>query len=135
MKGFLVIVVAALLPAFAQWQVQPPDAFRDRATHSGELVSLDTVRGWKREVVWVDARAAAEFESGHLPGALLLNEDNWDALLPGFLAQWLPGRPVIVYCSASCESSRRIALRLRVAGVEDVHVLEGGWDAARSYRP
>ena len=30
------------------------------------------------EVVWVDARGQADFELGHIPGALLLNEDDWD---------------------------------------------------------
>ena len=135
MKGLLVIVLAALLPAFVQWRLQPPTAFRARTSESGELVSLATVRSWPRDVVWIDARPRAEFEAGHVPGAVLLNEDSFDALLPGLLAQWQPGRPVVVYCSASCESSRRIALRLRVVGIEDVHVLEGGWDSAKALQP
>lgn len=140
MKGILILLLAAIVPALAQRWLQPPDAYRSRSAvsdgvESGERVTIKTVRGWKRPVAWVDARTRAEFESGHLPAASLLNEDSWDSLLPEFLAQWQPGQPVVVYCSASCESSRRIALRLRLAGLKDVHVLEGGWDAARDLRP
>lgn len=141
MKGILVICLAALLPALAQWRLQPPTAYRTRAgqtpfdSAASELVSVDTVRGWKGSVAWVDARTRVEFEVGHVPGAILLNEDTWESLLPQFLAQWQPRQRVVVYCSASCESSRRVALRLRRAGVEEVHVLEGGWDAARALSP
>lgn len=140
MKGILLIFLAALAPALAQRWWQPPDAYRPRTgvaaeTTAGERVSVETVRAWKRPFAWVDARTKAEFESGHVPEATLLNEDTWDSLLPEFLARWQPGQPVVVYCGASCESSRRVALRLRLAGVEDVHVLEGGWDAAKTFRP
>ncbi|OAI41809.1 hypothetical protein AYO41_05210 [Verrucomicrobia bacterium SCGC AG-212-E04] len=141
MKGILAICLAALLPAVAQWWLHPPTAYRARTTPTatdpatGELVSIETVRGWKREVAWVDARPRAEFDAGHVAGAILLNEDTWDTLLPEFLAKWQPGQPVVVYCSASCESSRRVALRLRLTGVAEVHVLEGGWEAARPRQP
>lgn len=140
MKGILIICLAALVPSLAQHWWQPPDAFRPRtevtnAAIAGERVTIEIVRGWNRPVGWVDARTRAEFDAGHVSGAILLNEDTWDSLLPEFLAQWQPGQPVVVYCSASCESSRRVALRLRLAGVDDVHVLEGGWDMARSLRP
>lgn len=138
MKQILLICLAALLPALAQWQLQPPGGWRPRAeatSPDGELVTAAALREWKAPYLWVDARPRAEFAADHMAGAVLVNEDEWDALLPEFLAQWQPGRTVVVYCGASCESSRRVALRLRLAGVPDVRVLEGGWDAARSLRP
>lgn len=140
MKGILLICLAALVPALAQRWWQPPEAFRPRSAltdgaGAAERVTLQTVRGWNRPVLWVDARTRAEFESGHVPAATLLNEDAWESLLPEFLGRWQPGQPVVVYCGASCESSRRVALRLRLAGIQDVHVLEGGWDAAQTLRP
>jgi rhodanese-related sulfurtransferase len=140
-KQILIICMAALLPAFAQWQLQPPDGWRSRNTDpagesgDGERITAATLRTWTSPFLWVDARPRSEFEIDHMPGAVLLNEDSWDSLLPEFLAQWQPGKPVVVYCGAGCESSRRVALRLRVAGVSDIRVLEGGWDAAKSLRP
>jgi rhodanese-related sulfurtransferase len=140
-KQILIICLAALLPAFAQWQLQPPSEWRSRSpdpaveSGDGELVTIATLRTWNQPFLWVDARPRSEFEMEHMTGAVLLNEDNWDSLLPEFLAQWQPGRSVVVYCGAGCESSRRVALRLRLAGVSDIRVLEGGWDAAKTLRP
>ncbi len=141
MKQILIICVAALLPAFTQWQLAPPKDWRPRGSNvdsgaiEGEQITADALRAWKTPFLWVDARPQAEFDADHMPGAVLLNEDSWETLLPGFLAQWQPGQSVVVYCGAGCESSRRVALRLRVAGVSDIRVLEGGWNAAKSLRP
>ena len=142
MKQILIICLAALLPALAQWQLQPPAGWRPRTANpsaesaDGELITAATLRAWKdHPFLWVDARTRTEFELDHMAGAVLVNEDNWDSLLPEFLAQWQPGRPVVVYCGPNCESSRRVALRLRLAGVSDIRVLEGGWEAAQTLRP
>jgi rhodanese-related sulfurtransferase len=140
-KQILIICVAALLPALAQWQLQPPTGWRPRTANpstevaDGELITAEALRASKNPFLWVDARTRAEFETDHMAGAVLVNEDNWDSLLPEFLAQWQPGRPVVVYCGPNCESSRRVALRLRLAGVSDIRVLDGGWDAAKTLRP
>ncbi len=140
-KQILIICAAALLPAFLQWQLAPPSGWRPRTpdpiavSAENERITAETLRTWTTPFTWVDARPKAEFEADHMPGAILLNEDNWDTLLPEFLVQWQPGRPVVVYCGPSCESSRRVALRLRLAGVSDIRVLDGGWDAAKSLRP
>jgi rhodanese-related sulfurtransferase len=140
-KQILIICLAALLPAIAQWQLAPPSGWRPRTADptagaiEGERLTVETLRTWPRPYRWVDARPRAEFELDHMPGAILLNEDSWETLLPEFLAQWQPGSTVVVYCGPSCESSRRVALRLRLAGVTDIRVLDGGWDAAKSLRP
>ena len=96
-----------------------------------ELVTVDQARTWGGNVIWVDARPDEEFASDHVPGALSLNEDRWNELLPQFLAVWSPGTKVVVYCSSlSCNTSREVARRLRrEAQLPDVFVLEGGWEA------
>lgn len=96
-------------------------------------VSLDAVKSWPEPPLWVDARPRAAFEAGHVPEAVLLNEDEWAALLPGFLARWQPGARVVVYCdSVECDASASVARRLREeAGLPDVFVLHGGWEALR----
>jgi rhodanese-related sulfurtransferase len=96
-----------------------------------ELVTVDQARTWRGNVIWVDARPDEEFARDHVPGALSLNEDRWNEMLPQFLAVWSPGKKVVVYCSSlSCNASREVARRLRKeAQLPDVFVLEGGWEA------
>ncbi len=94
-----------------------------------EIITLAQSRAMGGDVLWVDARSAAEFERGTIPGAVPLNEDAWDTLLPGFIAAWQPTRRIMVFCSASCASSRRVAVKLRMQGLERVQVLKGGWEA------
>jgi rhodanese-related sulfurtransferase len=127
----LVLAALALLPAVGEaiyfrgkisWQSPIPPS---------ELVSVGQARTWGENVIWVDARPDAEFARGHVPGALSLNEDRWNELLPEFVAAWSPGKKVVVYCSAeSCDLAREAAERLRKeAQIPDVFVLEGGWEA------
>lgn len=81
-------------------------------------------------IQWIDARTAAEFEQGHIQGAMLLNEDEWDTLLSEFLMVWDPEATVIVYCSSqTCSASKAVAERLRqdVEGITVYH-LKGGWE-------
>jgi rhodanese-related sulfurtransferase len=95
------------------------------------MVTVDQARTWGGNVIWVDARPDEEFARDHVSGALSLNEDRWNELLPQFLAVWSPGKKVVVYCSSlSCNTSREVARRLRKeAQLTDVFVLEGGWEA------
>ena len=110
--------------------------FRDKiswrsAIPPTELVTVDEAHTWGATAIWVDARPDDEFARDHVPGALSLNEDRWNELLPQFLAAWSPGKKVVVYCSAeSCDLAREAAERLRKeAQISDVFVLQGGWEA------
>jgi rhodanese-related sulfurtransferase len=129
-RQILLLLGLALLPAIGQaiyyrnvasWHQPPVDA---------GLVSVAQAKGWGDTVLWVDARPEEDFARGHIPGAMLLNEDEWDAQLRTFLTAWSPERKIVVYCSAqSCNASHAVAERLRnEAGLKDVHVLEGGWE-------
>ena len=126
----LLLVALAFMPAIGEaiyfrnkvsWQSPIPAA---------ELVRVDRARSWGDNVIWVDARPDNEFERDHIPGAILLNEDSWNELLPQFLGQWSPEKRVVVYCSAqSCNASREVAKRLRdEAQLKNVFVLDGGWE-------
>ena len=125
------LAVLALLPAAGE-----AIYFRDKISWRSpippsELVNVDQARAWGQNAVWVDARPDEEFVHDHVPGALSLNEDRWNELLPEFLATWSPGKKVVVYCSAeSCDLAREVGERLRKeAQIPDVFVLEGGWEA------
>jgi rhodanese-related sulfurtransferase len=110
--------------------------FRERVSWQSrvaesDMVTLELARSWGAAAIWIDARPDADFERDHVPGAILLNEDRWNELLPQFLAVWSPGKKVVVYCSAqSCDLAREVAERLRKeAQLPDVFVLDGGWEA------
>ena len=127
----ILLAVLALLPAAGE-----AIYFRDKISWRSsippsELVNVDQARAWGENAIWVDARTEEEFARDHVPGALSLNEDRWNELLPEFLATWSPGKKVVVYCSAeSCDLAREVAERLRKeAQIPDVFVLEGGWEA------
>jgi len=98
---------------------------------ASEMVTVANALGWRSNAIWIDARPEEEFAKEHVPGAILLNEDRWNELLPQMLAMWSPEKRVVVYCSSeSCGSSREVARRLREeARLKNVFVLEGGWEA------
>jgi rhodanese-related sulfurtransferase len=126
----LLLVVLALIPAIGEAVY-----FRDRISwqspvSASELVTVEQARAWGDNAIWVDARPDEKFARDHVPGAVSLNEDRWNELLPQFLERWSPGKRVVVYCSAeSCNAAREIAKRLRdEAQLKDVFVLQGGWE-------
>jgi rhodanese-related sulfurtransferase len=95
-----------------------------------ELVTVAQARAWGENAIWVDARSDVEFAREHVPGAILLNEDRWNELLPQFLVAWSPEKKVVVYCSSqSCNLAMEVARRLRnEAQLKNVFVLQGGWE-------
>jgi rhodanese-related sulfurtransferase len=127
----VILAALALLPGAGE-----AIYFRDKiswrsAIAPSELVTADEARAWGENVIWVDARPDEDFARDHVPGALSLNEDRWNELLPQFLTVWSPGKKIVVYCSSlGCNASREVARRLRKeAQIPDVLVLEGGWEA------
>lgn len=126
----LILFALAFLPGIGQ-----AIYFRDKVSWqspvpASEMVTVAQARAWGGNAIWVDARPDLEFEREHVPGAVLLNEDRWNELLPQFLATWSPEKRVVVYCSSqSCNASREVARRLRdEAQLKNVFVLQGGWE-------
>ena len=100
-------------------------------------MSVAQAKDWGDAALWIDARAEEQFAGGHVPGAMLLNEDDWNTLLPKVLAVWSPGRKLVVYCSRqTCNASHEVAERLRnEAGLKNVFVLQGGWEEWQKNNP
>jgi rhodanese-related sulfurtransferase len=122
------LLALALAPAVISGVIQLK--FTDRTAVDGE-VDAAVARSWGDKVIWVDARPRGRFAESHIPGAVLLNEDEWDRLVPAFLDAWEPEKLVVVYCDGgSCDASHSVARRLRGAlQLQNVHVLKGGWAA------
>jgi rhodanese-related sulfurtransferase len=130
LRQVLFLAGLAFLPAIGQALYYRSDpAWQGAPVDSGQ-VTLTQAKNWGDTVLWIDARPEAEFARAHVPGAMQLNEDNWDGLLREVLTAWTPERKLVVYCSRqTCNASHTVAERLRhEAGLTNVYVLEGGWE-------
>ena len=130
-RQILFLLVLAAIPATCAGLLHPRrPAWDAEALAPGEIL-LQTALDEKENVLWLDARPAADFQNDHIPGAMPLNEDAWDDLLPAVLSAWREGKIVVVYCSSTqCHASDAVAKRLREqAKLPDVYVLKGGWEA------
>lgn len=79
------------------------------------------------EIVFVDCRSTLEFQRGHIATALSIPSDQEE--IPAAVARLLAGaRTIVAYCDAhsGCESSHRLAARLRELGYRDVRILRDG---------
>ena len=133
LRQSLLLLGLAFLPGIGQALYYRDKVSWQTPVAASEMVTVAQARSWRADAIWIDARPQEEFEREHVPGALLLNEDRWNELLPQMLAAWSPEKRVVVYCSSeSCGASREVARRLRKeAGLTSVFVLKGGWEAWR----
>ena len=130
-RQLLILCLLPVLPALVGGLAHPKrPSLQPETLREGEVLSA-TAMQWGDEALWVDARSLEDFGKGHVPNAVLLNEDDWDMLLEEFLNVWEPGRAIIVYCdSRECHASDNVARLLREeVGLERVYVLKGGWEA------
>lgn len=81
-------------------------------------------------ILWVDARDENDYEKEHIPGALLLNPDGFEAQIATVIDAYDTNCRVVVYCAEeSCQSSQAIAMSLREDFDVNAVYLQGGWEA------
>ena len=114
--------------AFSLYNGLMPPPWKEPALAAGEIRLQDAQ---VLDVIWIDARNRTDYDSGHIPDAILLNDSNWEEGIYNLMNVWLMHtRPIVVYCSsAQCSSSKQIAEQLREALPEaEVYTLKGGWE-------
>ncbi len=118
--GVLTAVFHPRAPEYAPAAVSP---------YSRSLADLSGLE--PESILWVDARPQANFAAAHIPGAIHLNEDDWEDGFERLMFAWMPGQILVVYCdAAACHASEAVAQRLRQdLGTDEVFFLEGGWQA------
>jgi rhodanese-related sulfurtransferase len=128
-REVLILAALALLPAVAAAWYHPHRPSWNEDVFLPDEILVTAAMAQTDPVLWIDARPQKEFDARHVPGALCLNEDDWDRQLPAVLSAWNPAEMVVVYCSSNaCQSSREVAERLRQVGLAPVYSLKGGWD-------
>ena len=84
---------------------------------------------WERGALFLDAREQVYYEMGHVPGALSLPEDDFEAAFERLEPTLRARFDVVVYCSGfGCEASHIVARKLKQRGVPAA-VLHEGWPA------
>ena len=112
LRQFVLLLALALLPAIVSGAIQLK--WQKPETIAADEVTLGTAQSWGDKVLWVDARPRAKFEREHIPGAVLLNEDEWVRLVGPFLDEWELEKNIVVYCDGgSCDASRAVAKRIK----------------------
>ncbi len=78
-------------------------------------------------VLIVDARAPEDYIAGHIPGALNLPSDQFDAAFPALSDTLSVASRLIVYCDGGdCELSHDLATQLKERGFKAVQLFTGG---------
>lgn len=103
--------------------VKELEAYMDFADYGGATILPEQIpeAEWKKFVI-VDARDADQFAREHIPGAINI---EWRQALArrGELPK---DKPVLVYCNTGSLSAQA-GLALRVAGMDNVRILQGGF--------
>ena len=104
------------------------DAYLEFVDYGGGVIFAEQIPKdeWPKMVV-IDARDSAQFAKGHIPGAINM---DWRQVLAK--RNTIPkNKPVLIYCNTGSLSAQA-GFALRVAGWENVRILQGGmteWQA------
>ncbi len=104
-------------------------SYRDLlARTKAEISEIDAPAAHERladeEILFLDVREAAEWDEGHLPGAVHIPRGSLESRAEGLLPD--RSRPVVVYCAGGNRSAFA-AKSLEELGYEDVASLAGGF--------
>ena len=126
--ALIIAAVASLsVPAVAGAEdkaaISAMEAYFDFSEYEGATILPEQIpaEDWKNIYV-IDARDAEQYQKAHIPGAVNI---DWRKVLSR--RSELPvNKMVLLYCNAGTLSSQA-ALALRVAGMENVRILQGGF--------
>jgi len=124
----VILVASALSAVFAVFLQAEHVYYSVQHFYINELTLTDAIFP---KALLVDARSWDDYAKEHIPGALSLDQQDWDTGLVSFLEHWTPSRPVVIYCGGqACGLSKAVALRLLTDLPEaDVYVLKQGFSA------
>jgi rhodanese-related sulfurtransferase len=97
------------------------------------IEALEASKRLERGALFLDARPREFFSMSHIPGALPLPEDDFEAAFEAIEARLRAQEDLVVYCSGfGCEASHLVAQRLRERGLQAAILHEGlpAWEEA-----
>lgn len=127
-SSIILVAVAALsVPAtvFAEDKaaISAMEAYFDFSEYEGGTILPEQIpaEDWKNIHV-IDTRDAEQYQKAHIPGAVNI---DWRKVL-GQRSKLPSNKMVLLYCNAGTLSSQA-AMALRMAGMENVRILQGGF--------
>lgn len=100
------------------------EAYLEFVDYGGGVIFAEQIPKdeWPKMFV-IDARDAAQYAKGHIPGAINM---DWRSVLAK--RQTIPkNKPVLIYCNTGSLSAQA-GFALRVAGWDNVRILQGGME-------
>jgi len=83
----------------------------------------------RRNAIIFDARSLADYDRGHLPGALPFPEAHREKFLEQYVSLLDKGTLIVAYCSGSeCDDSLQLLRFLKSAGCTNLALYVGGWE-------
>ena len=95
-----------------------------RTVDSNEATNLYN----RRDALFLDIRSEAEYNKGHLPGALNIPSGRLDRHQKRLHKQ--KSKPVVLYCKQGLEAAKT-GKKLKEEGFEEVYQLKGGYQGWR----
>ena len=97
--ALLLLLAAAAAWGTHAWHPRAPALHLVQEPLRDDEVSMQVIaEKWKSDVLWIDARPQEQFDAGHVPGALLLNEQKFEEQLVNYLDVLQTNKkPVVVY--------------------------------------
>ncbi len=127
----IALAASLLLPTIGPAQAEPNAAAVDEmaaylefSEYGGGVMFAEQIprEDWKRFLV-IDTRDAAQYAKDHIPGAINI---DWRQVLAE-RARIPRDKPVLVYCNSGSLSAQA-GFALRVAGLDNVRILQGGFE-------
>jgi rhodanese-related sulfurtransferase len=105
----------------------------DPGTNETEGIRIVDLDGLDEAVaagaILIDARTKAEYDEGHIPGAILIDYYELGRYLNDLLPTLDPARRTVVYCyGPDFEDAELLARELYMLGFTDLHVYKGGFE-------
>lgn len=136
LRQTLVIILAGAALGLAANEVSPrrilfltPPKALPQVTDTISLEVANTL--WSSgTALFLDARATADYNAGHIAGALSLPIEEFDDHYPQVQPMLTPDSSIVAYCDGvDCDLSHRLMDRLRELGYHNVRLLANGWTA------
>jgi len=117
-------------PRRIPWRGDWEHFLEEQARRAGiALIGLTDARDAleRKEAIFFDARPAADFAAGHLPGAFSWTAAAAVARAPEFLPLLMSDPSVVVYCAGlDCDEALLLAVFLKNAGVKSLWLMAEG---------
>jgi 3-mercaptopyruvate sulfurtransferase SseA len=133
-----ILAVCLALSAYSSWSlaVRESQHRQPEPAHAEFVADIPLVRLSETQALWhdastlfVDVRSAADYDCGHIAGAISLPWEEFEQRLPELKPRLERARTLVVYCkSVDCGKSLWSALSLRNAGLPQAKIYPDGWN-------